>query len=262
MDRSNLRPSTNVEVREPGNILDTLDYLDTKARRAIISRLPPALRTEAMESWLAPRMDPDQTGPSVFGDDRFSPPTPMETTQLKREAARPGDPVKPEPEISQELYPASPDAVGSSRTPMAHMLQQLFSAPSNVPLPPPRPKDAPQGGLDQLFGEAMQAPAPAPEGDSEASSPEDLALLAKMGVKNLDLPATGAVRKDKLSTMNEEPTGKYDASNPQRYANSGIATNPDSPIADFFRQQAMMALGNDPRAALLQQLNDGSGDVR
>jgi hypothetical protein len=262
MDRKAFRESENVEIREPGNILDTLDYLDTKARRAIISRLPESLRTKDMEGWLAPRMDPDQTGPSVFGDDRFSFPTPMETTQLKREAARPGDPAKPYPEITDELYPES---VGSTNAPMAKIMQQLFSSPANVPLPPPRPKDAApqaQGGLDQLFGEAMQAPAPDPEGDSEASSPEDLALVAKMGAKNMDLPATGAVRKDKLSTMNEAPAAKYDDSNPQRYANSGIATNPDSPIAEFFRQQAMLGFGNDPRAALLQQLQDGSGEVR
>jgi hypothetical protein len=149
--------------------------------------------------------------------------------------------------------------------------------PSSAPLPPPRPQEftpdpMPSAGppqiapgpkdqgrlLDQLFGEAASVP-PEPQGDVEATDPADLALLAKMGVKNLDLPQAGKVMDP--NQLNKDPGPAFwDEGKIDKYAASGIATNPDSPIAEFFRQQAVMALGG--RNALLEQLKSGAGDIR
>lgn len=146
---------------------------------------------------------------------------------------------------------------------LASILQQLFGvqaetpAGSNPPLPPPRPKD--QSKLGGIPAELMAAPDP--EGDSEASSPEDLALLAKMGAKNMDLPQEGKLRFPQY--LNKDPgPAFYDDGGIEKYAASAIASDPSSPIAEYFRQQAAMALGNDPRAALLNQLKSGQGDIR
>jgi hypothetical protein len=277
---ANQRPSENVEVRQPGNLLDTLDYAEQRARRGIINVIPEALRTSNMQDWMTPENDPDRYKgqPDWFGRSDFHIPTPMETTQIKREAARPGDPAKPYPEMTDELYGAAPG-------PQASLGQALLAGGMKgdmplppVPLPPPRPKDAPQAPLHDtmpapkiapspkdssrllkdLFGEAATVPSE-PQGDVEATDPADLALLAKMGVKNLDLPQAGKVMDP--NQLNKDPGPAFwDEGKIDKYAASGIATNPDSPIAEFFRQQAVMALGG--RNALLEQLRSGEGEIR
>jgi hypothetical protein len=140
------------------------------------------------------------------------------------------------------------------------------------PILPPGPKDQNRLGsptpkqqgrlLDQLFGEAASTPS-LPQGDTEATDPADLALLAKMGVKGTDLPRQGMPREMQHLHMDDsmKAPAKLEQGNIQKYAASAIASDPSSPIAEYFRQQARMALG-DPRAALLEQLADGSGDVR
>jgi hypothetical protein len=82
-------------------------------------------------------------------------------------------------------------------------------------------------------------------------------------VKNLDLPREGVPRNIENLHMDDKTPALpgYDFANPTSYSESAIRSTPDTPLAEYFRQQAMMALGN-PNAALLQQLRDGTGDVR
>jgi hypothetical protein len=127
------RPSTNVETRQPGNLLDTLDYAEQKARRGIIGMLPEALRTSNMQDWMKPENDPDRYKGQAdwFARPDFHMPSPMETTQIKREAARPGDPVTPIPGMTDELYGAAPG-------PQASAGQALLASgmKGDMPLPP------------------------------------------------------------------------------------------------------------------------------
>jgi hypothetical protein len=168
----------------------------------------------------------------------------------------PRPPYNPFDPAMHDTQPAAPDPRGQGPQPIL----------------PPGPKDQNRLGspspkehgrlLDQLFGEAAATPS-IPQGDTEATDPGDLALLAKMGVKGTDLPRLGVPRLPQHLHMDDsmKAPAKLDQSNPNRYSASAVAGDPSSPIAEFFRQQARMALG-DPQAALLEQLKDGSGDVR